>query len=84
MSEIFENKPKNLQQFCRVCFEEKSNLVSSFTTKVFIENYSCTISEILKLFNNEVIYFFTSVFIAYFKNIFSFLPYKISCDNISI
>lgn len=54
MSEIVEYK--NIQHFCRICFEVKSDLVSSFT-KLFIGDESCTINDILKLFIKEVIFF---------------------------
>lgn len=44
---------KNIQQFCRICFELKPDLASTFT-RLFIGSYSCTIEEILKLLSLEV------------------------------
>lgn len=52
MSVIIEYK--NIQQFCRICFEIKSDLVSSYTTKLFIGDYTCTIEDVLKLIAQEV------------------------------
>lgn len=49
MSEILE---VNIQELCRICFEQKPDLISCQETLV-LEDFSCSIQEILSLLSSQ-------------------------------